>query len=185
MKLTQLFCSVSLVGCALFGPSLACAQYQWIDENGRMVFSDRPPPAAVNAAKVKATPVKVAAKPAEKSADPADGKTPAAGAAPNANLASQVVVPSAPKSLADKELESKKKALEAEEAAKKQKTDAERQAKLASACNETSGVIKGLETGGRASKFNAKGEREFISDEDRPKHIAALKKEFADNCSPK
>ncbi len=176
MKINRLALVISLAWFSAFAPSAAFAQYQWLDDNGRMVFSDRPPPASVTPNKVKAVPLKVVSKMPEKAPE-ADSKSPA--------LAAQVVGAAAPKSLADKDLEAKKRNQDLDEAAKKQKADAERQAKLATACADATTNIKTLESGMRVARVGKNGEREFMSDDDKTKRVADLKKEFADNCAGK
>ena len=41
-----------LLAAACAMPALALAQWQWIDKDGRKVFSDRPPPADVPESKI-------------------------------------------------------------------------------------------------------------------------------------
>jgi hypothetical protein len=178
MNMTRVLSAVLLVAAGVIAPGLAMAQYQWVDDNGRMVFSDRPPPASVAPSKVKVIPVKAPTKPAEKAAE-VDAK-------PLANqVATNSPSPAAPKSTADKDLEAKKRALDAEEAAKKQKAEAERQTKMAAACTDTSSGIRSLESGTRIATTNVKGEREFLGDEEKSKRLNDLKKDFAENCATK
>jgi hypothetical protein len=185
MQMPRFLLSVCAIAFTALAPTLASAQYQWIDENGRMVFSDRPPPSSISPSMVKVVPAKVVPKVVEKSAE-SDAKADAKAETKSTNpLASQVVAAAVPKSTADKELEAKKKAQEAEAASKKQKADAERQAKLASACGETSSGIRTIESGVRMSTTNKAGEREYMSDEAKAARLADLKKDFADNCNAK
>lgn len=131
------------------------AQYQWIDGNGRKVFSDQPPPASVPAQKIMQQPSKNAA-----SATPAAAEEPAAGAN-SAQTTNAENKPAAKKEATgkDKELEAKKKQADAELAAKK-KIDEEKQAKAnADNCERAKGVKAGLNSGARISQYNAKGER--------------------------
>src|SRR6188472_3388547 len=99
MKLLRL----TLLGLACTLPAVGFAQWQWIDNNGRKVFSDQSPPANIPAKNilrqpgVKGTPVV-----ADATAEPAK------------------VQASAPKITGkDKQLEEKKKQAEAAEADKK------------------------------------------------------------------
>ena len=91
----------------------AAAQWQWIDKDGRKVFSDRPPPAEVPAKSILKQPGGApVARPAA---------TPEASSAENATPAAAASKPAAKPVAAgkDKELEEKKAAAEAAEAAKK------------------------------------------------------------------
>src|SRR5215207_8314709 len=108
MKLLPLF----ILGCAFVLPLSASAQWQWIDKDGRKVFSDQPPPADLpekNILKRAGPPPRVAVAPAT--------ATPAAdAAAPSAATRATAPVPVKPAGV-DKELEEKaRKAEEAEKA---------------------------------------------------------------------
>ena len=105
MKLPARFLALALV-CAC--PLGASAQWQWMDKDGRKVFSDRPPPADIPQRSILRQPGGAANPPAAASAPAA----PAASAAPQA--AATPARP-APK---DTELETRKKEAEEAEAAK-------------------------------------------------------------------
>ena len=136
------------------------AQYQWIDANGRKVFSDQPPPASVPAKKIVQQPSKNA--PAAVSTDAAtDAGTKADVVAVPAN-------PAAPKVKAvDKELEAKKKQADDELAAKKQADiEAQTKAKIEN-CARAKSAKATLDSGFRISQINAKGERGVMDDASR------------------
>lgn len=167
-------------------PSVAQAQYQWKDDNGNMVYSDRPPPASVKPAQVVRAPApKVVTKEDASKDAAAAGKQaatdPVAAAAARLKAGTAVASNAAP-SVADKDLESKKKALEAEQADKKRQADTEREARNKAACDDNRASVRTLESGMRVATTNAKGEREFLSDEQRTKRLADLKKELSTNC---
>jgi Domain of unknown function (DUF4124) len=167
-------------------PALAQAQYQWKDDNGNMVYSDRPPPASIKPTQVvKAPSVKVpskddAAKDAAAGAKPATNDPVAAAAA--RLKAGTTVASNTPQSVADKDLESKKKALEAEQADKKRQADSEREARNKAACEDSRASVRTLESGMRVATTNAKGEREFLTDDQRNKRLADLKRDLSTNC---
>jgi hypothetical protein len=167
----------------LCAANIAAAQWQWKDDNGRMVYSDRPPPTNISPSQmVKAPAPKPIAKPDAKG--DAAKNDPVALAA--ANLKAGLPAPAAAKpTLADKDLESKKKALDAEQADKKRATDAERDARNAAACEDTKASVRTLESGMRVSQTNAKGEREYLSEEARAKKIGDLKRDLTENCAKK
>ena len=88
------------------------AQWQWTDQDGRKVFSDRPPPADVPPARILKQPHSqplLAVKPSAAAEDTKPAATPATPAAMPATTAA---------SGTDKALEEKKAKAEAEEAAK-------------------------------------------------------------------
>ena len=157
----------------------ASAQYQWKDDNGRMVYSDRPPPSSVLPSQLVRVPPP---KPVAKAADKAGEKpTEIASAAKVADAKGLVPV----KSLADKDLESKKKAQEAEKADAKRTADAGQEARNTAACKDTQSSLNSMESGIRVSRVNAKGEKEFIDDDEKAKKIVSLKRDLADHCKPK
>lgn len=140
----------------------AFAQWQWIDKDGRKVYSDRSPPSDILEKNILKRPggmarTAAAVEPAASAADPA---TPAASAP--AGKAS------APKlSGKDADLEAKKKQADNEEAAKK-KAEEEKQAKnKADACERAKRYLGTLQSGVRIGTTNTKGEREIMDDAKR------------------
>jgi Domain of unknown function (DUF4124) len=146
-------------------PALASAQWQWIDKDGRKVFSDRAPTADVPARNIlkqpggKPTPV-----PAE--AEPSDS----ANAATVAKVAGDV-----PKiSGKDKALEEKKKQAEQEVEAKKKAEDEKLAQNKAENCERAKRSLATMNSGVRVRVPNAKGELEFMSDETRASETKRL-----------
>lgn len=126
----------------------AQAQWQWLDKDGRRVFSDLPPPAEI--------PEKnVLRKPGSR-----DQSSPAPMAAP----APAAAATAAPAAGTDKSLQEKLKQAEAAEAAKV-KAEEERMARARTEnCTRATQAKAGLDAGGRMSRLNEKGEREFFDD---------------------
>ncbi len=149
---------------ALALPVAVAAQWQWLDKDGRKVFSDQAPPSDIPAKNIlKQPPGRAAAAPAPAPGDAA----PAAGA--DAGKAAVATPPkpaaSAPRlSGKDKELEEKKKQAEAAQAAKK-KADEERVAKIrAENCERAKKAKAQMDSGVRIATTNAKGERDYMTD---------------------
>ncbi len=143
----------------------ASAQWQWMDKDGRKVFSDRSPPADIqekNILKRPAGATRAAAAAAALSTDAVATAKPASAASSPASKAS------APKlSGKDAELEAKKKKADEEEAAKK-KAEEEKVAKTkAENCERAKTGLATLQSGVRMSSVNAKGEREVFDDAKR------------------
>ncbi len=141
----------------------ALAQWQWLDKDGRKVYSDRSPPADIQEKNILKRPpgARIAPPPAaadDPSAAPA-GATPAPAAKAN---------PGGLKlSGKDPQLEAKKKQAEEEEAAKK-KGEEEKIAKArADSCERAKKAQASLQSGVRMSTTNAKGEREVMDDNAR------------------
>ena len=137
------------------------AQWQWVDKDGRKVFSDRAPGADI--------PEKsILKRPAGQRTTPA-AQAPAADAAANPTAASAPALPaSAAKGAGvDKELEAKKK-LAADAEAAKRKAEEERIAKAkAENCARAKQSKITFDSGVRISRTNAAGEREVMDDDAR------------------
>jgi hypothetical protein len=160
---------LGLAFCAL--PAVSFAQWQWIDKDGRRVFSDQGPPADVPAKNIIKQP----------------GSRSPAAAEPVAAAASGPAKPvvAAPKlSGKDPSLDQKKKQAEAAEAEKK-KADEEQAAKArADNCERTKRAKAGLDSGVRISRINAKGEREFLDDAARAAETKRIELIIASDCKP-
>lgn len=167
---------------ALAGASFAltaAAQWQWIDKDGRKVFSDRSPPADIKEKDILKRPgssTRIAATTAP---------VPAAGAAvpPAAAAASAAGKAGAPQlSGKDAQLEARKKQAEDEQAAKK-KAEEEKLAKVkAENCDRAKRGLLTFDSGVRVSITNAKGEREFMDDKARAAETKRLQDITAADC---
>lgn len=154
------------LACAL--PLLAWSQYQWIDKDGRKVFSDRPPPADVPAGKILRTPRGQATPAAEPTVAAASAAKPA-GSAPRL-------------SGKDKELEEKKKQADAAAAAKQKEEEAKFAQAQAENCQRAKQSKTTFSSGQRIARVNEKGEREFVDDKQRAEEIARLEAIIARDC---
>ncbi len=125
---------------------------KWVDAEGKVHYSDQPPPSTAKSQKN----LDIQTSPASPIATP-DSK----GGA---------------KSLAERELESRKRRAEAEEAAAKQaeeKKDAQRKQEN---CAQARNQLQALQEGQRMVKYNEKGERVFLEDSARPQAIEEAKR---------
>ncbi|MDP3702206.1 MAG: DUF4124 domain-containing protein [Hylemonella sp.] len=146
---------------------VASAQWQWMDKDGRKVFSDRPPPADVPEKSILKRPG------GRGSAGAVAPAVPAPGAAPGATAAAAGV---------DKSLQDKKKQAEDAEAAKR-KAEEERNARLmAENCNRARQAKSGLDSGARMSRINEKGEREFMDESALAAEGQRLQSIINENC---
>jgi len=129
---------------------LCFAQWQWIDKDGRKVFSDKAPPSDVPASKILKTP-------GNRPIDP-DASAPAP----------QAAAASAPKVTGkDKDLENKKKQVQAAEDEKKRAKEEEIAKARAENCSQAKRAKATLDSGVRLAQVNAKGEREIMDDTQR------------------
>ena len=150
----------------------ATAQWQWLDKDGRKVFSDRPPPADIPDKNILRQPNMRA---------PAAAPTQTAPAAQSATSASPAAAPPKP-SGKDKELEKKKAQAEAEEAAKA-KAEEERKAEVrADNCERARRAKTTYESGLRIVQTNAQGEQIVVDDAARAQEIQRLDGIIASNC---
>jgi hypothetical protein len=129
----------------------AWAQWQWIDKDGRKVFSDRPPPADIHEKNIL--------KRSGPDSRPAVAAAVIGLTAPAAGKASAPKLPGK-----DPQLEARKKQAEEAEAARK-KAEEEQIAKTrADNCERTKRGLASFESGVRIAVTNAQGEREIMDD---------------------
>lgn len=153
------FSRLLLLCCVCALPLAASAQWQWLDRNGKKVFSDQPPPVDVPEKNIVRRPGSPSARPAPAPA-PVD---PAAAATEPPRGAASAARPSG----VDKELEEKtRKAEEAEKA--RQAAEAQKVAKAkADNCNRARQGKATFDSGMRVARLNAQGEREVMDDKAR------------------
>jgi len=168
MKLLRLALLASLAA----APALCLAQWQWIDKDGRKVYSDQSPPADIPAKNILKqpgvrSPSVAIAEPASASSEPAK---PAASAP---KLAGK-----------DKELEEKKKKAEAAEADKKKAYDEQVAKVRADNCERAKRSKASFDSGARIARTNAKGEKEFLDDATRASESKRLETIIATDCKP-
>lgn len=151
----------------------AAAQWQWIDKDGRKVFSDQPPPADIPDKSILKQPGAKGSASTPSTSAPVSAP-PAAGAAPQAPRLSGK----------DKELEEKKAQAEAEEAVKK-KAEEERQAKLRSEnCARARQSKTTYDSGRIMAHTNAQGERVFMDEAARAAETRRINEVIASDCGP-
>lgn len=150
----------------------ALAQWQWVDNAGRKVFSDTPPPAGVPDKNILKRPGAGAALPVAA----APSATPAA--------ASTATVATPKLSGRDEQLEARKKQAEAEEEAKK-KAEADKLAKARQDnCERAKRNKTTMDSGIRIATTNAKGEREILDDKARAAENQRLNAIIQADCGP-
>jgi len=133
--------------------------YKWQDENNKTVISDRPPPGKARQQKAI-------------DADPAVA-APAQAAAPNAETG---------KTMADRELEFRKRQKEAKDAAEKTEKEQRAAAQRKESCEAARSTLRTLESGQRVSIRDEKGERQVLEDAQREQQIANARRSVEANC---
>jgi len=151
-------------------PLAAGAQWQWLDQDGRKVFSDQAPPPDVPPSRILRQPGARAAAPA--AAPPAE----TAAAAPSGTD------PRLKPSGQDKALEERRRQAEAAEAQKKKEEEAKVAAARAENCSRAKANKATFDSGQRIAFINEKGEKEYMSDERRAAEVKRLQEMIARDC---
>lgn len=160
---------------ALVGAAHAADIYKFRDASGRIIYSDSPPPKGRGAEKLPAVPTL----PPSPATRPADG---GGGDAAGRSTAQDAAKSAAPKTLAERELESRKRREAEQEQAKKAEQEAQQAAMRKQNCDAAQRQIAAIESGQRLARFNEKGEREFLDDAARARELDSARKAAADWC---
>lgn len=154
-----------LIGASLSMP--AAAQWKWRDQNGRVQYSDLPPPAGVADKDILQRPNL-----------PVAPRAPAA-----ATSAVPATAPAPARKTEDPELEAKRKKAEQEEAAKKKAEEARIAAARAENCKRAQAHLRSLDSGMRVARVNENGEREILDDAQRAAETRRAREVAASQCS--
>ncbi|MEO8249994.1 MAG: DUF4124 domain-containing protein [Burkholderiales bacterium] len=154
----------------------AFAQWTWVDNDGRKVFSDRPPPPEVAENKILQRPNVVRAAPA---ATPAKA---AGTAATPADPAKPIVATVAKPSAADKEMGDKLKKAEAAETERKQAEQNRVAATKADNCQRAQQSKTTYAAGVPIARINAQGERELMDEAARNAETQRIERIIATDC---
>ncbi len=133
--------------------------YQYKDASGKTVISDRPPPAGT-----------------------APAKTHSAGGSSTESAPANGAAAAAPKPLADREMDFKKRQQEQKEAAEKAQKEQADKAGRKDDCERAQRQLQMLESGERVAVRDDKGERSFMEDNQRAAEIDRTRKFIAENC---
>ena len=158
--------SVAL-GLALCVALPASAQmYKWVDSDGRVQYSDKPPPGNIKTEKLSA---------------PARAGTPAASEGKGESQKDPAKA--GPKSTAEQEQAFRKRQLDA---AKAQEEEGQKQAvarERAENCRRAKAALTNLQIGGRQVRIDEKGERVFLDDQQIAQEAAKAQQEAAAACN--
>lgn len=156
------------------------AQWAWKDGNGRLVYSDRPPPSDIKPASIVRQPnAQALANPAPASgplddaAKPSDAKNSDAKNTPASN---------APKTVAEREMEFRKRQQERADSDKKSAEEQTKSATKTAECDRARGYMKSLEDGVRITRTDAAGNREFLDDAARAAEAERTRKIIQSTC---
>lgn len=175
----------ALVVLAAASPSVH-AQYKWRDANGRMVYSDLPPPTSVAPrdvlqAPVRPTPIAAAAG----SSEAASAGSAAAGAPTATPQKAETGVKGtggAASSVAEREEAFRKRRQERLEAEARSAGDAQRNRQTAQACTDAREGLRTLESGMPVATLDARGEPQLLDESQRQGRIGNLRKVLQESC---
>jgi type IV secretory pathway VirB10-like protein len=151
----------------------AAAQWAWRDDTGRTVYSDRPPPAGIKSEQILRQPGPQSQSYGNNNvgAAPQDGKTDAKDA------------PKGPKTLAEREMDFRKRMQENAEAEKKQAEEQSRNDQKNAECERMRGYLKALEEGQRVQRTDAQGNREVLDDAQRATEVRRVRDGITRSCN--
>ena len=152
----KLFFVLGMLLTATVVPSHA-ETFQWRDSNGRLIISDRPPPAGVREVK----------------------KMDATAPAPSGAAAQNV----APPTTAEQEMAFRKRQQEAREKADKEAKEAATAAQKRENCARAQSHLQSLESGRRMILPDGQGGETFLEDADRGAEIAKIQKVISESCN--
>ncbi len=148
------------------------AEWQWLDKEGRKVFSDRAPSNDVPLARILKQP----------SGQPAPAALPTAEAGEGAEVAPTAAAKPAPTSGTDKALEAKKAVADAAEAAKEKAAEAKRAAARADNCTRAQRAKTTFESNRPIRQTNAEGNAVILNVEERAAEMRRIQAIINSDC---
>lgn len=143
--------------------------HKCVDASGKVVYSQSPCPASSKSATIQR-------------AVPPAPPAPAAAAGDAAKGDAGKAAKSGPKTAAELEQEFRKRQKEKDDAAKKQQEELAQAKQKEENCRNARAQLAGLEAGGRQSRYNEKGERFFLGDEQIEQEKARVRQSIAKMC---
>ena len=165
-----LVCSMGLIATS---PTLA--QFKWRDTEGRITYSDQPPPPSVPDAAILKAPHSALQRPGPVAPTPSGGDSAAGPVGTSPERA-------APLKAADREFEFRKRRIERAEAEKKAAEAQARAQRASTACEESRVEVRTLESGMRMASVDARGERVVADDADVARRLESARRAVQDFC---
>jgi hypothetical protein len=150
---------LALLAAVLVALPAGAQLYKWTDANGRVQYSDKPPPPGAKGQAVQGNNISTVP------------GTSAGGTA------------AAPKSTADLQQDFRKRQAEQEEAQKKALKSAEEQRAKQANCQQAQRQLTALQSGQRMTAFDEKGERRFLEDAEIQQAIQRTQGDVARLCN--
>jgi hypothetical protein len=161
---------VCLVAATFCLPATAQQLYRWVDKDGKVQYSDQPPPSGAKGERTIAAPRPAPAPPADAKGDGGDKAR---------------AEPARPKTVAEQETEFRKRRMEQEEARQKQEKQAAEDKERQQNCANAKAILAGLESGTLRARMNERGEREFLDDDARARETTGARAAVESWCNPK
>ena len=146
----------------MFGFNAYAEINKWVDEKGRVHYSDQPPPVSIKTKQLHTS---------SGSSDPADTS--------GATASSE---PAAPKTIAEREAELRKAQQAKKEAADKAAKEQANEEAGKEYCAQARLSLKALQEGMRIAQIDANGERSYLDDEQRQQRIAKTQQDISKHC---
>jgi hypothetical protein len=177
--------SVAL-GLALCVALQASAQmYKWVDSDGKVQYSDKPPPSNIKTEKLRG-PASAAGAPAAVEGKDGTQKDEAKGSTQKDAVKGATEKDAAkaePKTAAEQDQAFRKRQMDA---AKAQEKEAQKQAEArdrAENCKRAKAALANLQIGGRQMRIDENGERVFLDDQQIVRETARAREEAAAACN--
>lgn len=135
---------------------------KWVDANGKVHYSDQPPPANVKAKTLRSA-------------------SDTAGSASTSSVTA-ASAPAAPKTIAEREAELRKSQQAKKEAADKAAQEQAKKDSDKANCAAAQQNLRTLQEGMRMVEIDASGERSYLSDEQRQQRIAKAQQYISTFC---
>jgi hypothetical protein len=156
---------LALAAAGLVAAPVAAQQlYKYVGPDGKVQYSDRPPADGQKAEKVTG------------------GRVSTVTSGASAAAASEAAKSGAPKSLAEREQDFRKRRLEGQEKASKDAQLAEQKRARDENCAALRTQLAGVQSGARIARINEQGERVFLEDNGIQQEIQRLQREIANTC---
>jgi hypothetical protein len=157
-----------VLGLALCVALPASAQmYKWVDSDGKVQYSDKPPPSNIKSEKLRG--------PAPAADAPATGE--------GKDAAKKDAAKAGPKTAVEQDQAFRKRRLDA---AKAQEEEAKKQGQArdrAENCKRAKATLANLQIGGRVARIDEKGERVLLDDQQIIQETARAQEEVAALCN--
>lgn len=170
-----------LAATALVAGHANAAPFKWRNAEGRIVYSDLPPPPG--------TRVQMISAPADGRPVPASAQAPASAATPEtaaagaqADAPANPAAPPAPTNWVERERVERQQAAERAAADARAAENDRQAAERMSHCEQARSSLATLESGTRLRMVNARGEPVIIDDAERTKQVAAIQRTLAEHC---